>query len=233
MEEAGWCKRESMPHKRKDLNITGSNLWYLVGLITSDGCLSSDGRHIDITSKDYELLEKIKMATGITNKIGSKYGFNKSHAFHIQIGNKNFYNFLLMVGLTQKKSLTLRSLNVSRKYFVDFLRGMIDGDGCIRRWIHPSNAMEQWNLRIYSGSGIFIKWLRHVMECMLNVKGKIYKETDRKWILKYGKMAAKEIAKQCYYDNCLGLSRKIKLAQECCTSHRGWSKSKTVCCGLS
>ncbi|MBU0895403.1 MAG: LAGLIDADG family homing endonuclease, partial [Candidatus Omnitrophica bacterium] len=63
-----------MPHKRKDLNITGSNLWYLVGLITSDGCLSSDGRHIDITSKDYELLEKIKMATGITNKIGSKYG---------------------------------------------------------------------------------------------------------------------------------------------------------------
>lgn len=217
-----------MPHKRKDLNITGANLWYLVGLITADGCLSSDGRHIDITSKDYELLEKIKTTTGITNKIGSKYGFNKSHAFHIQIGNKNFYNFLLMVGLTQKKSLTLGSLNVSRKYFVDFLRGMIDGDGCIRRWIHPSNLMEQWNLRIYSGSGIFIKWLRYVMECMLSVKGKIYRETDRKWILKYGKMAAKEIAKRCYYKNALSLERKAKLAQECCLSYAGWKQSKTV-----
>ena len=62
-----------MPHKRKDLNIIGANLWYLVGLITSDGCLSSDGRHIDITAKEYEFLEKIKQATGISNKIGIKY----------------------------------------------------------------------------------------------------------------------------------------------------------------
>jgi len=41
-----------MPHKRKDLNIKGANLWCFVGLIASDGSLSSDVRHIDITSKD-------------------------------------------------------------------------------------------------------------------------------------------------------------------------------------
>lgn len=40
-----------MANRRKELNIEGANLWYLVGLITSDGCLSKDGRHVDITAK--------------------------------------------------------------------------------------------------------------------------------------------------------------------------------------
>ncbi|MFA6141976.1 MAG: hypothetical protein WC738_01615 [Candidatus Omnitrophota bacterium] len=222
--------RKHMPRKRKDLNITGSNLWYLVGLITSDGCLSSDGRHIDITAKEYAFLEKIKVATGIGNKIGSKYGARKQRACRIQIGNKNFYNLLMLIGLRPHKSLTIGALNVSRRYYVDFLRGLIDGDGCIRRWLHPTNKKEQWNLRIYSGSGVFIKWLNYVTECFLHVSGRVHKESETQWILKYGKMAAKEIARQCYYKNCLGLDRKIKLARQCLDSYKGWSKSKTVCC---
>ena len=217
-----------MPQKRKDLNITGPNLWYLVGLITTDGCLSSDGRHIDITSKEREFIEKIKAKTGIINRIDSKYGIKKQKAFRIQIANKRLYDFLLLTGLTCKKSLTLGSLNVSRKHFVDFLRGVIDGDGCIRRWIHPTNNREQWSLRVCSGSGVFIKWLYNAIGQMLNVDGKVYRENERRWVLKYGKMAAKEIAKRCYYKGCLGLNRKIKLAQDCFNSYNGWGKSKTV-----
>jgi hypothetical protein len=202
----------------------------VVGLITSDGCLSSDGRHIDITAADKHFLGAIKSAVGLENKIGIKYGYKNKRAYRIQFGNKAFYNFLLMVGLTPNKSLKLRSLNVSKRYFPDFLRGVIDGDGCIRRWIHPGNKREQWSLRIYSGSGVFIKWLNSIAENILQVTGKVHKETDRRWILKYGKMAAKEIARRCYYDNCLGLGRKIKLAQECLSSYEGWSSSKTVLC---
>jgi hypothetical protein len=59
-----------MPRRRKDLNIKGTNLWYLVGLITSDGNLSPDGRHIDITSSDYDFLLEIKKRIGIENKKG-------------------------------------------------------------------------------------------------------------------------------------------------------------------
>ena len=217
-----------MPNKRKELKIEGANLWYLVGLITTDGCLSSDGRHIDITSKDYEFLQGIKNLIGIENKIGIKYGSKKQKAFRIQIANRNFYDFLLSIGLTQNKSLTLKEINVPNKYFVDFLRGVIDGDGCIRRWIHPSNKREQWSLRIYSGSGAFIKWLKNTIEAFLKIKGKLYRETDTKRILKYGKMAAREIAQKCYYKDCFGLSRKIKLAEECLGSYRGWDRSKTV-----
>ncbi len=218
----------SMPAHRKELKIKGANLWYLVGLITSDGCLSKDGRHIDITSKDCLFLEEIKNSIGITNKIGQKYNGKKQKSFHIQIGNKNFYDFLLSIGLTPNKSLTLGKIKIPEQYFIDFLRGTIDGDGCIRRWLHPTNKREQWSLRIYSGSRNFVRWLSSATKQLLGVSGKIYKNNAGTLVLKYGKMAAREISRQCYYRNCFGLERKIKLANKCLDSYEGWSQSKTV-----
>ncbi len=217
-----------MANKRKELKIEGPNLWYLVGLITTDGCLCSDGRHIDITSKDFDFLEVVKNSVGISNKIGVKYNGKKQKYFHIQIGNKNFYDFLLSLGLSQNKSLTLGGLKIPEQYFADFLRGVIDGDGCIRNWMHPVNKREQWSLRIYSGSREFVNWLGKTVGQRLRVSGRIHKNAENTWVLKYGKMAAKEIAKQCYYESCLGLCRKIKLARECIDSYAGWSKSNTV-----
>ena len=217
-----------MPHKRKDLKIKGPNLWYLVGLIASDGCLSSDGRHIDITSKDYNFLSDLVKKLAIDNRVTIKNRGTKKQAYHIQIANRDFYDFLLSIGLMQKKSLKLGTLNIPSKFFADFLRGLIDGDGCIRRWIHPSNNGEQWSLRISSGSEAFIKWLKITIETLLRIEGKIYKETKNHWRLKYGKMAAREIIKKCYYENSFSLQRKMKLARQCLTSHRGWSKSFTV-----
>lgn len=217
-----------MPHKRKDLKIEGAELWYLVGLITSDGCLSSDGRHIDITSKDKEFLIELKEKLSFINKIGIKNKDMKNQAYHIQVSNKNFYEFLISIGLTPSKSLNLKGLNIVEEFFADFFRGLVDGDGCIRKWLHPSNSREQWSLRIYSGSKEFIDWLKNITEQLLQVSGKVHRNANNTWVLKYGKMAAKEIIKQCYYENCFGLERKIKLAQECCSSRIGWTRSNTV-----
>lgn len=218
-----------MPAKRKELKIEGPNLWYLVGLITSDGCLSSDGRHIDITAKEKSFLQLIRDSLGLESQVCIKNkNISNKQAYRIQIANKGFYGFLLSIGLMQNKSLILKQVKVPNQYFVDFLRGLIDGDGCIRKWTHPSNKREQWSLRVYSGSGDFMKWLKESTELLLKVQGKIYREVDALWILKFGKMAAREIVRRCYYKDCLGLERKIKLANECLDSYKGWSQSKTV-----
>jgi len=217
-----------MPAHRKELKIGGANLWYLVGLITSDGCLSKDGRHVDITAKNYEFLDNVKRGIGIKNRIGIKNKEGNKKAYRFQISNKNFYDFLLSLGLTPHKSLTLGKIDVRQEYFVDFLRGLIDGDGCIRKWVHPSNGGEQWSIRIYSGSPEFLMWLKNTAESLLKIRGEIYKRSESQRVLKYGKMAAIEIARQCYYKNCLGMERKINLARDCFSSYRGWSKSKTV-----
>ncbi len=217
-----------MPAHRKELKIEGANLWYLVGLITSDGCLSSDGRHVDITSEDQDFLQTIKDQLKLTSQVCIKNKDFSNQAYRIQIANKGFYDFLLSIGLTQNKSLTLGGLKIPDKYFVDFLRGEIDGDGSIRSWIHPTNKRGQCSLRIYSGSKRFINWLSNTTEQLLKVSGKIHKNAVSVWVLKYGKMAAQEIVGHCYYKNCLGLGRKIKLAQECRDSYKGWTQSRTV-----
>lgn len=219
-----------MPHKRKELKIEGPNLWYLVGLIASDGSLSPDGRHIDITSSEYEFLEGVKSLIGIKNKIGVKYGSKKEQNFRIQIANRNFYEFLLVIGLTPNKSLTIRALNVPDKFFKDFLRGVIDGDGGISKWFHPTNLREQWSLRISSGSLKFLEWLSDKIEDILSGKGRTHQENinGTQFRLKYGKVAARKILEECYYKGCFGLERKVRLAHECVTSYQGWSRSKTV-----
>lgn len=219
-----------MPHKRKELNIEGTNLWYLVGLITSDGCLSSDGRHIDITSSDNEYLEGIRNLIGIKNKVGTKYGCKRQIAFRIQISNKNFYDFLLSLGLTRNKSLTIGALEVPGQFFVDFLRGLIDGDGSIRNWSHPTNFREQWSLRIYSGSKNFLEWLDDKIRIFLKARGRLYQYNKQgtAYVLKFGKMAAREIARKCYYDGCFALQRKAMLARNCIDSYKGWNRSRTV-----
>ena len=219
-----------MPAHRKELNIKGANLWYLVGLIATDGCLSGDGRHIDITSKEFDFLKTVKESTRISNRITEKYNTKNQKSYHIQIGNKGFYEFLLSIGLTPNKSLTLRNIKVPGDFFADFLRGVIDGDGCIRTWIHPLNKKEQWSLRIYSGSERFINWLKDKIMDYFEVKGKIHYNSQTVWVLKYGKMAARELARQCYYKDCLTLGRKARLAKACVGSYQGWQRSKTVLC---
>lgn len=212
--------------------ISVSNLWYLVGLITSDGCLSPDGRHIDITAKDYKFLYDIKKSLLIRNRITPKYNSIKMKSYHIQFSDRVFYKFLESIGLMANKSLNLKSVNVPPENFSDFLRGIIDGDGNIRQWIHPGNKREQWVLRIYSGSEPFVAWLKEKIEDFLRVKGKIHfdkgKSTHGCYILKYGKMAAKVIFINCYHKNSIGMARKRRLAYKCINSSIGWTKSKTV-----
>jgi hypothetical protein len=219
-----------MPRKRKGLKIEGANLWYLVGLITSDGCLCSDGRHIDITSSEKEFLEELRNRLGLVSKVCIKNKRLRNQAYRLQIANKNFYNFLLSVGLMPNKSLTLKDLAIPDKFFSDFLRGLIDGDGCIRSWIHPTNKREQWSLRIYSGSIKFLEWLEATIEKILGSRGKLYKHNKQGccYVLKFGKMAARQIVQQCYYPESFSLERKNLLAEECVSSYIGWNRSKAV-----
>jgi len=53
--------------------IWTADLAYVVGLTTTDGSLSKDGRHIDFTSKDKELIKSFAKILKLKNRIGSKY----------------------------------------------------------------------------------------------------------------------------------------------------------------
>lgn len=202
--------------------VKPNNLWYIIGLIVTDGNLANDGRHINITSKDTGFLEEIRKSLSIKNKITIKSRDKEKEKkyYFLQFGDIKFYKFLTKIGLTAKKSLTLKEIEVPQQYFVDFLRGIIDGDGSISSWVHNTNGNIQWSLRIISAAPIFVNWLKKEIEDYFNVKGKIYgyKHKDKKnflYIIKFGKFAAKVVLKKCYYRNCLSLNRKFDEAKKC------------------
>ena len=213
-------------------------LWYFVGLITSDGCLCRDGSHISLTSKDHSFLEDLRNTLRIRNRIGTKIGGSGSISFQIQMGNKAFYRFLQEVGLTPDKSLTLGRLNIPIPYFPDFLRGMIDGDGCIFTWLHSSNRRRQWALQISSASPVFALWLKLSIEAFFGVRGRIHVrrgEGNRHplYIIKFGKLPAQVILRTCYYAGCVAIPRKFDRALQCISTPNGVRKYGDVVAGVA
>lgn len=202
-------------------------------MIATDGCLIASARIVVATSKDRGFLEKLQAALGGCGWIRGKISGFGTLGYDLVIKRKALYDRLIALGLTPRKSLTIGALNVPDHGFRDFLRGVIDGDGNIRRWVHPTNGCEQWAIRISSASKAFPEWLRSRAEQLWQLRGSI-SETRRDgrsnsiFVLKYGKLAAKAVLERCYYSGSFALDRKQRLAEACAVTSVGWAKSKTV-----
>jgi hypothetical protein len=189
-------------------------LAYVIGLIATDGCLSIDGCHIDFTSKDLELVKIFKDFLNLENKITKKArgGEKEKKYFRIQFGDTNFYEFLLNIGLTPHKSKTIGPLNIPKNYFLDFLRGCIDGDGNIRAFKHPESKNPQLRIRIYSASRNFLIWIKKMNE-PFKVKGYL-KYGSRAYVLEYAMADSINLLNRIYYRNFPpSLNRKFLFAK--------------------
>ena len=179
------------------------DLAYAIGLIATDGCLYNDGRHLAFVSKDLQLIKTFNNCLGLKVKIAKKQsGFLKtSFAYWVQLGDVNFYKFLVSIGLTPRKSKTLGLLKIPNKYFFDFLRGSFDGDGSLysywdKRW--ASSFL--YYLSFCSASLKHLVWLQKIIRKLVGVKGHINTYSGAKaYQLKYAKTEAKVIFKKMYY----------------------------------
>ena len=189
-----------------------SNLAYAVGLIATDGYLSNDGLLVDLTSKDREQLLNFSKCVGVDFKIGNKWNKKGDECLRIQFKNKIFYDFLLSLGLTPKKSLTMGKLKIPGRYFFDFLRGCFDGDGCFYSYWDPRwRSSHMFYLTFSSASYTHILWLQGNIYKFLLIKGHISKSQRKGSIynLRYAKKEAMEIIKKMYYNSrVICLSRK-------------------------
>ena len=151
-----------------------SDLAYVVGLITTDGNLSPDGRHIDFTSNDKDLIETFKKCLGLKNKIGTKRsGYTKKlNGLRIQFGDVTLYRWLLGIGLMPNKSKRMRAVAVPDEFFFDFLRGHLDGDGSIKRYQDPvyPNSVRLY-VNFLSASPLHIAWIKNKVEELLGITG--------------------------------------------------------------
>lgn len=222
-----------MPRKRLpriDFKWT-PELAYAVGLITTDGNLSSDKRHLEITSTDLQLLNTFKKCLKLKNTItdNPKGGYaNKKKAYRVQFGNVVLYDWLVKIGLTPNKSLTIGSLKVNQKYFPDFLRGHLDGDGSIisyvdryNTYLNPKYIYQRLFVFFMSASKTHLTWLRKQINTLVNIRGSFQTKIDLRngnkslyYRVKYSTKEAKILLNWIYYKpNLPCLIRKYKIAK--------------------
>lgn len=186
---------------------------YAIGLLVSDGNLSSDGRHITFTSKDKELIDLFTKALNITVRVGmkSRGGGYKERYYMVQFSDVLFYKFLLGIGLMPNKSKVIEKVTVPSGYFFDFLRGSYDGDGCTysyfdKRW--KSSFM--FYTSFVSASRKHIEWLRHEVHQRLGVRGHVSVHVKKSvYQLRYAKKdSMKLFGKMWQNKSALSLTRK-------------------------
>ncbi len=213
---------------RPKRNFTWSpELAYIVGLIVTDGCLSGDGRHIMFTSKDLDLIQTFYRLLGLKNKIGRTVN-PKSWAYRAQFGDVQFYRWLMQIGLTPNKSKTIGRISVPDEYFIDFLRGHLDGDGSIttfsdhyNTYKNPAYIYQRLVVRFISASKEHVVWLDEKISTITGIKGKIHttkknpKTGNVMHMVKFGKKDSLNLLRKIYYSpNLPSLDRKRKQALE-------------------
>lgn len=210
---SAWYNKSMKPLKKVAIKWS-PKFAYAIGLITTDGNLSNDRRHIDFTSKDLELVKIFKSCLHLDNKIGRKTRSTEKEKkyFRIQFGDVNFYKALLKIGLSPAKSKTIGPLRVQNSYFFDFLRGCIDGDGNIQTFKHSESQYPQLRVRIFSASENFLKWINN-KTMSYGIKGYM-KQGQRVYILEYAMKNSINLLNKIYYRNFpLSLNRKLLIAK--------------------
>lgn len=210
-------KRGPKPKGRVD-RTWRPELAYAVGLIAADGSLSKNGRHINFTSKDVDLIETYQKCLGLEDiKIGRKSSGYKPEKeyYQIQFGDVLFYLFLVELGLHPNKSHTLTEIEIPDEYFFDFLRGEWDGDGTIYR-----SQDKRWkssyviSLGFTSASRSFLQWIQKTINKKLQTTGFITFST-RGFQLRYAKRDSKKVLDAMFYEPGLPyLDRKFAKAQK-------------------
>lgn len=192
-----------------------SDFAYGLGLFTADGCLSSDGRHLDFTSKNLEQIENFKLAWKLESKVSNKRsGYSpQGQYYRTQFGNVKLYRWLVSVGITPKKSLSIKRVDIPNIFLGDFLRGYLDGDGSISFSIHSESKLPQIKIRFASGSRIFLEWLKIRLGDLYELDGGYIVQCINALQLVYCKRDSLKLISHMYHSSeSIALSRKKERA---------------------
>lgn len=197
------------------------DLAYAVGLIATDGCLSS-GRHIYFDSNDEQLVSTLLRCIGRPERYVARATRIGGIAYRASISDVELYRWLETVGLTPAKSLTLGAIDVPDEFLLPLVRGLLDGDGSVLNYVHaatkkryPDYRYERLVVHFNTASRTHVEWLRSKLEPIIG-KGYLAIRPPRPprhtfYTLRYGKGASLELLRLLYADaNAPRLVRKWK-----------------------
>lgn len=164
---------------------------YWLGLLATDGCITNGKVILDLHERDKDILDKYiehSQAPVNLNRQRSKT-FGTSNQLRAEFTNKETVDFLIRWGITPRKSKTLK-INFPMTW--DFIRGVIDGDGCISL----TNKGKGIRISITTSSAEFFTQLKDFFKANDIHVTKHVKENQLYMIM----IDSKEDVLKCYYN---------------------------------
>ena len=187
-------------------NLNDSNVNYWLGFLSADGSVYEDRIRLGLQEQDLTHIVKFKDFINSDLRIIKTIKDNTYIGYNVAFRNKEVVDFLINMGITNNKSLTLEmNLNITK----DFIRGVIDGDGYIRK--------KGYEVSITTGSEIFAEQLKNSFVNLFNITPKIYKNSKNHKNTIYnvtilGKEKVKFVLKELYTNADTYLERKYQNA---------------------
>lgn len=181
--------------------INSKEKGYFLGLMLTDGCLHLNSNQIELSLTDEDC---IKYVSNYIIKNYNTYKRADSLPIHrIVLNDKKIYNQLLNKGLTPRKTYDLKGpkLTLSEKRFIpDILRGIIDGDGWVRK--------DGKEFYICSASNDFLLWCKKSLESLGMIDLSIKHVGDPMYVLRTAIKENINILKNVIYKENYGMKRK-------------------------
>ncbi len=148
-----------------------SDMAYILGFMYADGNIveTKRGTHfVAVYSADEDILVGIKKCFESDHKLSKKVS-KTGVVYRIQIGSKEWFADLAMLGLFPNKTKRMQLPHIPSEYFGSFVRGYFDGDGNV--WAGFINRSRKTPTRVLqagftSGSHEYLVSLRNVLQSM-------------------------------------------------------------------
>ena len=177
---------------------------YVLGLWFADGNIyhSKSNSYVwSITSKDIDILNRIRDLMGSSHKI--TLCTSKSSGNFV-ISSKNLYDAMRRFGGCERKSYSkIEFPDIKEQFLPDFVRGYIDGDGCIYA---PGNRPPQVNIL---GSEPFLTGMMGYTGLPTYFSKRSGTKTEI-FDLKYHAESAQNLLSILYHDDCICMSSKLE-----------------------
>lgn len=211
-------KQKKLPYDYFDIDENFFGTWsdemaYVLGLVITDGCIRQPKKgsivvHLDMN--DRSLLEKVRKAMKSTHKIvPSKH---QKGLYLFGFAREQISQDLLRLGVTPRKSLTVKFPDVPDKYLRHFIRGVFDGDGSV--YFESRSRNSPLTTKFVSGSKDFIYELEKRLQKLGMPKHTIYKDKrgNISYSFRYGHRNSIRLFHLMYdgVDKDLYLERKYK-----------------------
>ena len=200
-------------------NIDNETKAYWLGWISADGCVYQNYLSTFVQERDQLHIEKFRNALNSNYPIRTKVDWTAGKAFRsigIEISSKWLVKALLSLGITPKKSLSLKPAQVSEELQPAYFRGLFDGDGSIGfPMVKTGNPHS--NIRvILVGTQPIVSAFATFCGRFADVEATVHRRRGKNlWYVNYGGITVPQAILHALYDDAtVYLDRKYAAAQQ-------------------